>query len=62
MYLVVDNKALSLASSQAKRDKIPLLTLFVISPQDYEAHDRASRRIDFMLRNLSILKVGCAST
>lgn len=31
--------------------------IFVFSPQDYVAHDRGSRRIDFMLRNLDILKV-----
>lgn len=57
MCIVVDNRALSFASEQAKHKQIPLLVLFVISPQDYEAHDRSSRRIDFMLRNLKILKV-----
>lgn len=57
MYVVVDNKALSLASQQAERDGVPLLVLFIISPQDYKAHDRAPRRIDFMLRNLYALKV-----
>ena len=31
--------------------------MFLFVPQDYAAHDRAARRIDFMLRNLDILKV-----
>ncbi|KAH8118312.1 hypothetical protein DFH11DRAFT_1686509 [Phellopilus nigrolimitatus] len=53
---IVDNRAISLASQQAERDGIPLVVLFVISPQDYEAHDRSCRRIDFMLRNLKVLK------
>ncbi|KAK0498590.1 DNA photolyase, FAD-binding/Cryptochrome [Armillaria luteobubalina] len=48
-----DNRALSLASTQAQNDKIPLIVLFIISPQDYVAHDRSPRRIDFTLRNLS---------
>ncbi|KAL5530213.1 PHR1_2 [Sanghuangporus sanghuang] len=53
---VADNRALSRASEQAQKDGIPLLVLFVISPQDYEAHDRGPRRIGFMLRNLKMLK------
>jgi hypothetical protein len=28
-----------------------------LSPQDYSLHDTSSRRIDFALRNLFILKV-----
>lgn len=43
---------------QARKENIPLLALFVISPQDYIAHDRSPRRIDFVLRNLVCLKVG----
>jgi deoxyribodipyrimidine photo-lyase len=31
--------------------------VFLFVPQDYAAHDRGARRIDFMLRNLDILKV-----
>ena len=52
-----DNRALSLASACAKAEGIPLLTLFVLSPQDYIAHDRSARRIDFTLRNLAEIKV-----
>jgi len=58
LLLAVDNKALNRASKQARQDGIPLLVLFVISPQDYIAHDRSARKIDFTLRNLAVLKVG----
>lgn len=49
-----------MASAQAQHDSIPLLVLFVLSPQDYEAHDRGARRIDFTLRNLQCIRV-CSS-
>ena len=57
MHEVRDNKALSSASAQAVKDGIPLLALFILSPQDYIAHDRSARRIDFTLRNLQVIKV-----
>ncbi|KAG2367271.1 DNA photolyase, FAD-binding/Cryptochrome [Suillus spraguei] len=53
---IVDNKALALASAQAVEDQIPLVVLHVLSPQDYIAHDRSKKRIDFVLRNLSRVK------
>ncbi|KAF8238795.1 hypothetical protein L208DRAFT_1240741 [Tricholoma matsutake] len=53
---ISDNRALFMASQQAKKDAIPLIVLFVISPQDYIAHDRSARRIDFTLRSLAIIK------
>ncbi|KAF9268092.1 hypothetical protein L218DRAFT_984313 [Marasmius fiardii PR-910] len=53
---ISDNKALSMASEQAKADQIPLVVIFAISPQDYVAHDRGARKIDFTLRNLSSVK------
>ncbi|KAJ3802012.1 DNA photolyase, FAD-binding/Cryptochrome [Lentinula aff. detonsa] len=53
---ISDNHALSLASAQAKKEEIPLIVLFVISPQDYKAHDRGPRRIDFTLRNLTMIR------
>ncbi|ESK94386.1 deoxyribodipyrimidine photo-lyase [Moniliophthora roreri MCA 2997] len=53
---ISDNRALSLASARAKEENIPLIVIFVISPQDYTAHDRGARRIDFTLRNLSSVK------
>ncbi|THV08429.1 hypothetical protein K435DRAFT_832911 [Dendrothele bispora CBS 962.96] len=53
---ISDNRALSEASEQAKKESIPLIVLFIISPQDYIAHDRGARRIDFTLRNLALIK------
>jgi len=54
---VSDNKALSLATQEGRRDGTPVVVIFVISPQDYLAHDRGARKIDFTLRNLVLLKV-----
>lgn len=45
VLLVSDNHALSLASAQAKKEEVPLIVLFVISPQDYKAHDRGARYV-----------------
>jgi deoxyribodipyrimidine photo-lyase len=56
--LASDNRALAQASAQAVKDHVPLLVLFVLSPQDFAAHDRSPRRIDFTLRNLCVLRVG----
>ena len=56
-HTVEDNRALGLASAEAQKTKKPLVVIYVISPQDYAAHDRGARRIDFMLRNLHIIKV-----
>ncbi|KAI0701814.1 DNA photolyase [Cytidiella melzeri] len=53
---VRDNRALSLASLEAVKSGLPLIVLFVVSPQDYIAHDRSARRIDFTLRNLECIK------
>ncbi|OCH92919.1 DNA photolyase [Obba rivulosa] len=55
-----DNRALAQASAQAQKDNVPLLAFFVLSPQDYVAHDRSARRIDFVLRNLRELKTSLA--
>ncbi|KAK2027626.1 DNA photolyase [Colletotrichum zoysiae] len=56
----VDNRSLSLASERAKEAGVPLLAMFIISPQDYEAHLTAPIRIDFMLRTLHILRADLA--
>ncbi|KAI0772620.1 DNA photolyase, FAD-binding/Cryptochrome [Irpex lacteus] len=53
---VQDNRALSQASMEAVQSGLPLIALFIISPQDYVAHDRSARRIDFTLRNLKCIK------
>ncbi|KDQ64618.1 hypothetical protein JAAARDRAFT_116599 [Jaapia argillacea MUCL 33604] len=57
---VSDNRALARASGQAQKDGVPLLVIFIISPQDHIAHDRSARRIDFTLRNLSSIKASLA--
>jgi len=53
---VEDNHALHVASYLAKENKAHLIALHIISPGDYAAHDRSPRRIDFVLRNLEMLK------
>jgi deoxyribodipyrimidine photo-lyase len=54
---VSDNRALCEASEEAKKHNVPLIAIFILSPQDYTAHDRSPRRIDFTLRNLEMIKV-----
>lgn len=51
-----DNHALHLASAMAKKTGKSLICLYVVSPQDFEAHITAAIRVDFMLRNLEVLK------
>ncbi|KAK6613644.1 hypothetical protein QC760_002731 [Botrytis cinerea] len=51
-----DNTALSMASQKAKELGIPLVTMYIVSPQDFEAHLTAPVRVDFILRTLDILK------
>lgn len=52
----MDNRALSLASDMAKSKGVPLICMFIVSPQDYQAHLTANVRVDFELRTLAILK------
>ncbi|KAJ1308941.1 hypothetical protein OPQ81_004624 [Rhizoctonia solani] len=51
-----DNRAFSAASNVAQDLGVPLVVLFMLSPEDYVSHDRSPRRIDFCLRNLAVLK------
>lgn len=51
-----DNTALTLASFKAAEAGVPVIGLFVVSPQDYEAHCTSPVRVDFMLRSLRVLK------
>ncbi|GAA6039361.1 hypothetical protein JCM8097_002816 [Rhodosporidiobolus ruineniae] len=53
---LVDNTALSHASSLAQSLSLPLLALHIFSPGDYKSHDRSPRRIDFQLRQLHYLQ------
>jgi deoxyribodipyrimidine photo-lyase len=51
-----DNRSLHLASKMAKEAGVPLICLYIISPQDFEAHLTAPVRVDFMLRTLEVLQ------
>ncbi|KAB8532560.1 hypothetical protein FH972_025505 [Carpinus fangiana] len=51
-----DNRALSLASAKARTDNVALICIFLISPQDYEAHLTSSIQVDFQFRSLQVLK------
>lgn len=51
-----DNRALSMAAAKAKDAGVPLIALYIVSPQDWEAHLTAPVRVDFMLRTLQVLK------
>lgn len=53
---LTDNHALHLASKMAKTEGIPLICTYLISPQGFEAHLTAPVRVDFILRNLAILR------
>nr|POE62743.1 deoxyribodipyrimidine photo-lyase [Quercus suber] len=53
---LADNRALHLASEKAKSTNVPLICIFIVSPQDYEAHVTSSRRVDFELRTLEVMK------
>ncbi|KAF5680879.1 deoxyribodipyrimidine photo-lyase [Fusarium heterosporum] len=53
---ISDNRALALAADKAKEAGVPLIAMYIISPQDYEAHLRSPVRIDFMLRTLEVIK------
>jgi deoxyribodipyrimidine photo-lyase len=51
-----DNKALHFAAEKAKSKEVPLICIYIVSPQDFEAHLTAPVRVDFILRNLEVLK------
>jgi deoxyribodipyrimidine photo-lyase len=55
-----DNHALHLASEKAKSKNVPLICMYIISPQDFEAHLTAPVRVDFILRTLEVLKADLA--
>jgi deoxyribodipyrimidine photolyase len=51
-----DNKALHMASRQAEEHNVPLVALYVLSPQDFEAHLTSPVRVDFLLCTLEVLR------
>lgn len=53
---VSDNRGLSHAASVAKENNRHLVVLHVLSPNDFKAHKRSARRIDFVLRNLRCIR------
>lgn len=50
-----DNKALHLASEKARSKGVPLICIYIISPQDFKAHMTSAVRVDFILRSLEVL-------
>lgn len=53
---VSDNTALHMASEKAKSKGASLIALFLVSPEDYEAHIKSPARVDFILRTLELLR------
>jgi deoxyribodipyrimidine photo-lyase len=51
-----DNTALSLASAKANEAGVPLICMYIVSPEDFEAHLRSPVRVDFILRTLKVLQ------
>ena len=51
-----DNTALHRAAEKARQGNVPLICVYLISPQDYQAHIRSPARIDFMLRTLAVIR------
>lgn len=55
-----DNTALSLASKMAVEAALPLICIYVVSPQDFQAHNTSPARVDFDLRTLEMMKADLA--
>ena len=51
-----DNRGLRMASELAQEHNLPLICMFLVSPQDYQAHLTSPPRVDFELRSLQVLK------
>lgn len=57
-----DNTALSMASQKAKEAGVPLICMYIASPEDWEAHLTGPIRVDFMLRTLVDLRADLATS
>ena len=57
---ITDNKALHLAAEKAKSKGVPLICLYIVSPQDWKAHVTSAVRVNFILRTLEVLKADLA--
>lgn len=53
---ISDNRSLHAASVKAKELGVPLIAVFIVSPQDYEAHLTSAVRVDFELRTLEVMR------
>ncbi|KAI1323387.1 deoxyribodipyrimidine photo-lyase [Xylariaceae sp. FL0255] len=51
-----DNRSLWEASEKAVKAGVPLICIYIVSPQDFDAHLTAPIRVDFTMRTLEILK------
>jgi deoxyribodipyrimidine photo-lyase len=51
-----DNRGLAMAAAKAKEANVPLVALYIVSPQDYQAHFTGRPRVDFDLRTLAVMK------
>lgn len=58
---IADNRALWEASEKAQEAGVPLICIYIVSPQDFEAHLTAPVRVDFMMRTLHILRKDLAA-
>lgn len=51
-----DNRALKMASELAAKNGVPLICMYINSPQDLTAHLSSPARVDFTFRNLKVLR------
>ena len=51
-----DNTALHKAGEKAKEKGVPLICIYLVSPEDFQAHFTAPVRVDFVLRTLKVLQ------
>ncbi|KAI2766882.1 hypothetical protein DTO012A8_7917 [Penicillium roqueforti] len=51
-----DNRSLYTAYQTAKENQIPLIGLYIVSPEDWTAHLTSPARVDFTLRTLERLQ------
>ena len=45
-----------MAAAKAKEKDVPLICVFSVSPQDYQAHLTSAPRVDFEMRTLKIMR------
>ncbi|KAL7657069.1 DNA photolyase phr1 [Aspergillus niger] len=51
-----DNRGLQMAYQVAREHKLPLVGLYILSPEDLTAHLSSAPRVDLMLRTLELLR------